>query len=81
MRHADEGSRDLGLAFPPFNVKNGEGRRGPFYHVNDVSVTGWEEGSPIERTSLRPCNPALEFQIFAMRKTHSYWFKGPKVNH
>jgi len=43
--------------------------------------TGWVEGSPIERTSLRPCNPALEFQIFAKRKTHSYRFKGSKVNH
>ena len=33
--------------------KNGGGRPGIFYHVNDVDRGG--EGSLIERTSLRPC--------------------------
>ena len=37
--------------------KKGDGRPGPFYHVNDVSVyLGRQkgEGSPIKRISLRP---------------------------
>ena len=48
----------------PFNVvvcawtivvavwKNGGGRPGPFYHMNDVSVYRGGEGSPIERVHL-----------------------------
>ena len=39
------------------SMRNGAGRLGPFYHVDDILSTqvdkGWDR-SPIERTSLRP---------------------------